>query len=277
MINLNKESENSNKEIEAKDYNLSSPFNNILFKIFVTIVLVIGGIIFYYINHSVTSAIIETSTTIIDKNSNFCRIIDLVIFIILFILLFEIWNTGKKTELNNKVLKEIRENIVGATNTGTGCIVSVGLFLFLIFIYVILSTFCIKDTNLSEFVAYLFLGIFSLLFPVIQNLNFNKKWIDKIKIPKSYISSSFIYKGNQFEITSIENNLFKNCSNLKNVEISDSITKIGKNAFSGCTSLENLVIPDNVVNIGENAFENVPHIEYHGIATGAPWGAKSMN
>lgn len=96
MINLNKESENSNKEIEAKDYNLSSPFNNILFKIFVTIVLVIGGIIFYYINHSVTSAIIETSTTIIDKNSNFCRIIDLVIFIILFILLFEIWNTGKK-------------------------------------------------------------------------------------------------------------------------------------------------------------------------------------
>ena len=37
------------------------------------------------------------------------------------------------------------------------------------------------------------------------------------------------------------------------------------------------IIPDSVTSIGDEAFIEVPHIEYHGSATGAPWGADSMN
>ena len=56
----------------------------------------------------------------------------------------------------------------------------------------------------------------------------------------------------------------------------DSVKEIGENAFAGCTAL-NLTIPDSVKLIEYNAFKNVPHIEYHGTATGAPWGAKAIN
>ena len=91
-----------------------------------------------------------------------------------------------------------------------------------------------------------------------------------------------------YECTSLENiyisgylkeiskGLFENCKSLKKIIIPDTVEKISENAFAGCTAL-NLTIPDFVKLIQYNAFKNVPHIEYHGIATGAPWGAKSMN
>ncbi len=55
------------------------------------------------------------------------------------------------------------------------------------------------------------------------------------------------------------------------------ITQIEKCAFDSCESLKNVVIPDSVDYIGDWAFNGIPHIEYHGTATGAPWGAKEMN
>ena len=42
-------------------------------------------------------------------------------------------------------------------------------------------------------------------------------------------------------------------------------------------NLKNIIISDSVRYIEENAFKDIPHIEYHGSASGAPWGAKSMN
>lgn len=59
--------------------------------------------------------------------------------------------------------------------------------------------------------------------------------------------------------------------------IPDGVSSIDWMAFSGCLSLTTITIPDTVTSIGGNAFWNVPHIEYHGSAEGAPWGAKSMN
>lgn len=61
------------------------------------------------------------------------------------------------------------------------------------------------------------------------------------------------------------------------VTIPNGITSIGYGAFEGCVKLTTISIPDGVTSIGENAFWNVPHIEYHGSASGEPWGAKSMN
>ena len=59
--------------------------------------------------------------------------------------------------------------------------------------------------------------------------------------------------------------------------IPSGIESIGKMAFADCSSLKNLSIDSSVKQIGENAFLGIPHIEYYGTATGAPWGAKSMN
>jgi hypothetical protein len=39
----------------------------------------------------------------------------------------------------------------------------------------------------------------------------------------------------------------------------------------------NITIPKTITAIRENAFKDVPHIEYHGKATGSPWGAISVN
>lgn len=78
-------------------------------------------------------------------------------------------------------------------------------------------------------------------------------------------------------ITSIEHGTFYNCSSLTSVSIPNSVTSIGASAFGSCTSLASLTIPSSVTTIGDRAFYLVKHIEYHGTATGGPWGAISMN
>lgn len=78
-------------------------------------------------------------------------------------------------------------------------------------------------------------------------------------------------------VTTIEDNAFYNCSGLTSVTLGAGLRNIGANAFYVCTGVESITIPDSVATIGSMAFYNVPHIEYHGNATGAPWGAKTIN
>ena len=54
--------------------------------------------------------------------------------------------------------------------------------------------------------------------------------------------------------TSIGDYAFYNCSNLTNIEISNTATSIGKNAFSGCSSMATINFPNSVTNIGSFAF-----------------------
>ncbi len=54
--------------------------------------------------------------------------------------------------------------------------------------------------------------------------------------------------------------VFKNCTSLENIKISDTVTKIPGNAFYGCSSLQNIDIPNSVIEIRENAFTNCSKI-----------------
>ena len=78
-------------------------------------------------------------------------------------------------------------------------------------------------------------------------------------------------------VTSIGSNAFNGCTGLTSVTIGSSVTTIGNSAFYNCTGLASVTIPNSVTSIGSNAFYHVRHIEYHGTATGAPWGAIFMN
>ena len=78
-------------------------------------------------------------------------------------------------------------------------------------------------------------------------------------------------------VTSIGSSAFWNCSGLTSVSIPNSVTSIGNWAFASCYGLTSVFIPNSVNSIGNWAFKDVRHIEYYGAATGAPWGAISMN
>ena len=56
-------------------------------------------------------------------------------------------------------------------------------------------------------------------------------------------------------ITSIDNDAFYDCTNLKKVNIPNSITSIGDFAFSGCTGLTSIMLPDSITSIGYAAFQ----------------------
>lgn len=76
-------------------------------------------------------------------------------------------------------------------------------------------------------------------------------------------------------IEEIGYNAFKECINLKNVEISESVKNINNGAFWGCINLENIELPESIENIGLGAFygcnnlknvimsDSVEQIEYH--------------
>ena len=61
-----------------------------------------------------------------------------------------------------------------------------------------------------------------------------------------------IFKGSK--IMGIEPYTFKNCVNLKEITLPESLMVIDYDAFFGCSSLTKVVIPDNVFEIGKTAF-----------------------
>ena len=62
-------------------------------------------------------------------------------------------------------------------------------------------------------------------------------------------------------ISKINSGGFRNCSNLKSIEISNNITNIGSGAFIGCTSLEAIVLPNSVVRTEEQTFDGCTNLK----------------
>jgi len=58
----------------------------------------------------------------------------------------------------------------------------------------------------------------------------------------------------EYNVTSISDNAFNNCTGLTSVTIPSSITSIGINAFTVCTGLTSITIPSSVTSIGNYAF-----------------------
>lgn len=61
-------------------------------------------------------------------------------------------------------------------------------------------------------------------------------------------------------VTSIEDCAFKNCKNLKNIEIGSKVESIGLNAFEGCVNLTNIDL-SNVSDIYSEAFKNCTNLK----------------
>ena len=83
---------------------------------------------------------------------------------------------------------------------------------------------------------------------VIYNFNF---------VDKSFEEFSFdLLEGVAF--TTISDNMFYDCANLKSITIPASVTRIGMGAFSGCTALESVIFEDEsqLVTIDSSAFYN---------------------
>ena len=99
-------------------------------------------------------------------------------------------------------------------------ITSIGTFAF--------SNCAIKEISIPDKVESIGIGAF-----------YGSKLI-KITIPK--------------KVTRIENETFRDCTDLKSVELSKNTVYIGREAFQGCSSLKSIKLPDKLEEIGESAF-----------------------
>ena len=117
-------------------------------------------------------------------------------------------------------------------------------------------------------------SIGSYAFYNVLNITYNGTATDSpwgAKCVNGFVDGCFVYSD------ATKTNLL-GCSNAKgDITIPNSVTSIGSGAFSGCSGLTSVTIPNSVTSIGSGAFNNVQNIAYSGIATGSPWGAKSVN
>lgn len=71
---------------------------------------------------------------------------------------------------------------------------------------------------------------------------------------------SFIFP-NRSEQNSVAQGLFRDCKNLKSVQLPDGITTILENAFSGCTGLLSVNIPRSLREVKSGAFNNCESLQ----------------
>lgn len=62
-------------------------------------------------------------------------------------------------------------------------------------------------------------------------------------------------------IKSLANGTFKDCRSLASLTIPSTVTSIGNEVFNGCVSLTSLIIPDSVTSIGNNTFLNCTELK----------------
>lgn len=76
-----------------------------------------------------------------------------------------------------------------------------------------------------------------------------------------YIKNTVEYAGNKYNVVSISNDAFKDCSYLLSVQIENGISYIGDNAFDKCANLNIITIPQSVAIIGKYAFNDCKELK----------------
>jgi hypothetical protein len=56
-------------------------------------------------------------------------------------------------------------------------------------------------------------------------------------------------------LTTIAEDKFQNCTELRSTILPANISDVGKRAFFGCSSLTSITLPSNIKTIGDSAFE----------------------
>lgn len=104
------------------------------------------------------------------------------------------------------------------------------------------------------------------------DIDFNSKTMTVVNPRPSYdydygycsgritIPSSIKFGDNDYKVTAIGENAFKNCSDIISITIPNTIKNIGYNAFSNCSSLSSVNIPESVSYIAPSAFSNCDSI-----------------
>ena len=75
------------------------------------------------------------------------------------------------------------------------------------------------------------------------------EYSDSVAIPETVI-----YNGTTYNVTSIGDYAFKDCSSLTSITIPNSVTSIEDYTFQRCSSLTSITIPNSVTSIGRSAF-----------------------
>ena len=85
------------------------------------------------------------------------------------------------------------------------------------------------------------------------------------------IVSKITYKGNTYEVLTINNSAFYGCTGLTSIKISNSVTSIEGSAFYGCSGLTSITIPNSVTSIGEYAFSGCNYLKKVIVSDIAAW------
>ena len=85
--------------------------------------------------------------------------------------------------------------------------------------------------------------------------------IDKVAIPPYIID-----KGNSLTVTSIGQDAFRNCYEMKAIAIPGTITSIKANAFEGCMMLKDVKLPNSVTLLGKEVFKDCVSLEHVSIS-----------
>ena len=90
------------------------------------------------------------------------------------------------------------------------------------------------------------------------------------------IPATVEHDGTAYTVTALADSAFYSHAEVRSVSIPATVTSIGRLALAS-TSIYDLNVHDNVETIEPNAFRLIKNVEYHGYATGSPWGALTVN
>lgn len=90
------------------------------------------------------------------------------------------------------------------------------------------------------------------------------------------IPATVEHEGTAYTVTALADSAFYSHAEVKSVSIPATVTSIGRLALAA-TSIYDLNVHDNVETIEPNAFRLIKNVEYHGNASGSPWGALTVN